>query len=264
MATRLVQNGAVERRTSFAELRVGDSQGDEMALVGYAAQFNTLSSDLGGYREQIAPGAFRRSLASADSDVKCLAQHDPSQILGRQKNGTLTCSEDSRGLKFRCSLNPKSQFHRDIYEAVKSGLLDACSFAFTVGEDGESWDDAEENGVRFARRTLRNVALLDCSVVTFPAYPQGTAVNARSLSVPQYGYKEFFAYAKKRARQLGVIIRGDHAQQVNLDAIDKLNLEEARRIGKQIESDFSAVERQQQADDELQRRMEIAAGRLRK
>lgn len=171
--------GIQQRTLRGTQLRA-ESQGDEMALVGYAATFNTLSQDLGGFREMIAPGAFTRSLA-AGCDCKCLFNHDPSKVLGRMKSGTLTVSEDERGLKFRCELDVASATARDVYAAVKRGDIDECSFAFTLADDGDLWDEStDERGNKFMRRTLRNVNLLDVSAVTYPAYDKGTAVQARS------------------------------------------------------------------------------------
>ena len=152
---------------------------DSMVLEGTAAAYNTLSADLGGFRETIAPGAFDLSLSAPDSDVKMLAQHDPSQILGRQKNGTLKVWADSRGLQFRCTLCAENSMHRDLYALVKAGTLSEMSFAFIVEDGGDSWN----NNTKPATRTLRNVKLLDCSVVTSPAYPTGTAVDARARAV---------------------------------------------------------------------------------
>lgn len=161
-----------------SELRA-ESQGDEMALVGYAALFNSESKDLGGFRETIAPGAFTRSLKAGD-DVKALVNHDPGQLVGRTKNGTLTLAQDDRGLKFRVALNAKSQAHRDLYESIKRGDMDECSFAFRVAEDGEAWAKKKDNGKAYASRTLKDVNLMDVSFVTYPAY-EHTTVGARSL-----------------------------------------------------------------------------------
>ena len=51
-----------------------------MEFTGYAAVFNTFSSDLGGFREQISPGAFTRSLNAAANgqwDVRSLLKLCP-------------------------------------------------------------------------------------------------------------------------------------------------------------------------------------------
>jgi len=171
--------GSIEHRSFAGELRAAKEK--DFVLTGYAASFNTLSRDLGGYKERLAPGCFKRSLA-AGGDVKALFNHDPSKILGRLENGTLSVEEDSRGLKFRCQLNPASQTHRDIYESVKRGDINECSFAFTVnGDGGEDWSEAtDERGQRFIRRTITDCNLLDVSCVTNPAYSGATTVQARS------------------------------------------------------------------------------------
>lgn len=158
------------------ELRA-EGQGDEMAVAGYAALFNHKSQDLGGFKESIAPGAFTRSLKE-NADVKALFNHDPSMILGRTKNGTLSLAQDERGLKWRAVLDPANSQHKNIYSSIKRGDIDECSFAFTVPTDGDTWADAPDGSDYFADRTLKDVDLLDVSAVTYPAY-LGTNVAAR-------------------------------------------------------------------------------------
>jgi len=164
----------IEKRTWRGfELRA-EGQGDEMALVGYAALFNKESKNLGGFREIIAPGAFTRSL-QAGADIKCLFNHDDNQILGRTKNKTLQLSEDQNGLRFRCALDPNNQAHMNLRASVLRRDVDECSFAFSVDEAGQVWSPD------FTQRTLTNVKLFDVSVVAKPAY-NGTSVSARSAA----------------------------------------------------------------------------------
>lgn len=145
-------------------------------LVAYAATYNTLSSDLGGFREKIANGAFDKSLQAGD-DVRALIGHDPNLIVGRTKNGTLRLASDVKGLRTQCTL-PDTSYARDLLESVNRGDISECSFGFTVDDD--SWtdeDDPDERGARIKVRTLRSVRLVDCSYVAYPAYP-GTSVSA--------------------------------------------------------------------------------------
>jgi len=166
----------IEKRFINAELRA-ESQGDEMALVGYASKFNTQSEDLGGFRETVMPGAFARSIREG-ADVKFLKNHDPSLIFGRTKAGNLKLEEDGVGLRFRVVL-PPTQAARDLYTEVKQGLISNCSFAFTARD--QSWEDVRsDNGDMYASRKLMDVDLMDCSAVTYPAY-NSTEVSAREL-----------------------------------------------------------------------------------
>ena len=69
----------LERRlvpARFVETRdaEGDDQGYE--LRGYAAVFDKLSEDLGGFREVIKRGAFKPPLKNGD-DVRLLVNHNP-------------------------------------------------------------------------------------------------------------------------------------------------------------------------------------------
>jgi HK97 family phage prohead protease len=175
-----MSNSKIERRSLVSELRA-ESQGDEMSIAGYAALFNSLSKDLGGFKERIAPGAFTRSLASG-ADVKMLVNHDPSQLLGRSKNGTLKLEQDDRGLKFRCVLNPDVEAHRSIHALIANETMDECSFGFSVPSGGDAWDEAtDEEGRTYQRRTLRDLTLFEISSVVFPAYNE-TSVAARAAA----------------------------------------------------------------------------------
>lgn len=145
-------------------------------LSGYAATFNNLSHDLGGFRETIAPGAFSRSLRS-NADVMALSEHNAHKgILGRTKSGTLRLNEDKVGLRFECDL-PDTQLGRDIAESVGRGDLDSCSFGF-VAKD-QSWDRSTGEAIR----SLIDLDIFDVSIVANPAYPN-TSVALRSLMFP--------------------------------------------------------------------------------
>lgn len=174
----------IEKRilSTASNLRASGS-GDSLVLQGYAAKFNVLSHDLGNYREKIAPGAFTKSIAAGD-DVVCTFNHDPNSVLGRTKSGTLKLAQDDTGLAFRCQLDPNQQAHKDLHAAVKRGDIQDCSFAFQCPEDGCDFAQRgvmEDGKTPCNIRTLRNVTLLDCSVVVHPAYPS-TQVDARRLA----------------------------------------------------------------------------------
>jgi uncharacterized protein len=143
---------------------------DGMHLEGYAALFNSRSENLGGFTETIAPGAFRASLKSRN-DIKLLWNHDTGAVMGSTRSGTLSLTEDERGLRVSATL-PNTTHGRDAAELVKRGDVSGFSFGFSLpGRGGDSWsDDGTE-------RVLKSVRLHEVSLVAFPAYPEtnGTA-----------------------------------------------------------------------------------------
>lgn len=169
-------NNKLETRTALVQVRASE----DFVLEGIAAAYGTTANIGGAYMETIAPGAFTKSLRDG-ADVRCLINHDPNRIVGRTKSGTLTLKDTAKGLAFRCQLDRSNTQHADVYAQVKRGDLDACSFAFTVPEGGDTWTETKDaRGQRMPLRTLRSVRLLDVSVVTYPAYPDGTNVGARA------------------------------------------------------------------------------------
>ena len=143
-------------------------------IVGHAAVFNKLSADLGGWREQIAPGAFAEAIKN--DDIRALWNHDAAIVLGRNTAGTLRLSEDKKGLAIEID-PPDTQAARDLMVSMERGDVDQMSFGFWVKPGGQSWgEDADGQAIR----TLTDVGLFDVSPVTFPAYPQ-TDVAIREL-----------------------------------------------------------------------------------
>ena len=154
------------------QIEVRAVEGDKPMLRGYAAVFNRLSDDLGGFRERIMPGAFKRALAS-NPDVLCLVNHDMRALLGRTMNGTCRVKEDDKGLCFECDL-PNTSAGNDVRELIKRGDMSQCSFGFCVDEDDwDEEDDPENPEEKMICRTIRSVkSLKDVSPVVQPAYPQ--------------------------------------------------------------------------------------------
>jgi HK97 family phage prohead protease len=162
----------LEVRRFPMQLRLTGSD-DEPTLEGHIAVFNQLSDDLGGFREKIAPGAFKESIAV--HDIRALWNHDHDLVLGRNKADTLELKEDDVGLAFK-NRPPLTTWFRDRLLSLKRGDVTGCSFGFFT--DADEWGMAPD-GTRV--RTLLKVTLVEVSPgVTFPAYPQ-TDVAVRSM-----------------------------------------------------------------------------------
>ena len=174
-----------------------DTRSDDngMYIEGYFAVFNSNYEIFSGASESVAPGAFTNTLGG---DIKALCDHDTRLVLGRNKAGTLELREDSHGLWGRITINPNDSDAVNLYERVKRGDVDQCSFGFEiVKEDSEFRDDGS---VHF---TIREVRLYEVSVVTFPAYSE-TSVSARKRDVAEIQKRKLDAWkATTRARLKG-------------------------------------------------------------
>lgn len=160
---------AKEIRTSGAEVRASPDE-NTLRFEGYAARFDNWSEDLGGFREKIAPGAFKNAIQR--DDVRALYNHNSNYVLGRNTSGTLRLYEDELGLRFEVDA-PNASWARDLRESVKRGDVSQCSFSFETVSDEWSRSNGELD-----ERTLKEVRLSDVSIVTYPAY-EATSVSAR-------------------------------------------------------------------------------------
>ncbi len=163
----------LETRSSPAEFRI-DGEGDERKLIGHAAVFDSVSVPLFGFREEVAPGAFKRAIKE-QQDVRALWNHDSNLVLGRTKANTLQLREDDEGLAVEIS-PPQAQWANDMMESVRRGDVDQMSFQFNVIKDEWRTEEGE------MRRRLIDVDLRDVSPVTFPAYTE-TGIQLRSLGL---------------------------------------------------------------------------------
>ena len=165
------KGSGVEFRSTVVELR---AEGDGNTFVGYAAMFNSPSQPL-PFTERIAPGAFSKTLANRKRDVRLYVNHNSDLVLASKRSGTLTLSEDDRGLRVQAEL-PDTTYAADLRALMRAGVVDRMSFGFTVPRGGDKWsDDGRE-------RELREIVLHEVSVVTgFPAYEQ-TQASVRTLN----------------------------------------------------------------------------------
>ncbi len=145
--------------------------GEKLAIEGYFAVFDSNYEIGPGMSESVAPGAFSDTLSG---DIRALINHDTTLVLGRTKAGTLTLKEDNRGLWGHIDINSKDVDAMNLYERVKRGDVDQCSFGFQIREEDT---EIRDNGD--VHWTIKAVDLFEVSCCTFPAY-EATNISARS------------------------------------------------------------------------------------
>lgn len=126
-------------------------------LSGYAAVFDTLSHDLGGWRERIAPGAFAAAMRSSKHPILALYDHTVGHLLASTRAGTLTLSEDKIGLRFTIAL-PDTTLGRDVMALVRRGDLAGASIGFVLDKRATDWVKATGRRSRERDPTSENPA----------------------------------------------------------------------------------------------------------
>lgn len=137
-------------------------------ITGMALRFNRPSEDL-GFIETLD----ERCLDGADmNNVVALVNHDSNQVLGRTgKNLRLNVTDE--GLSFE--IDPvDTSYTRDLMKNMRAGLIDKCSFAFSIAKDGDKWHKRSDG--KYERTVTKIDRLYDVSVVTSPAYEDTEAV----------------------------------------------------------------------------------------
>lgn len=157
-------------RSKATEFQTRDEEG-AMHISGYFAVFNSNYEIAPGMSESIAPGAFDNTLAG---DVRALINHDTTLVLGRTKAHTLDLRQDEHGLWGDITINPNDGDAVNLYERVKRGDVDQCSFGFEIVN--EETDFRDDGSIHW---TIREVNLFEVSACTFPAYEE-TNISARA------------------------------------------------------------------------------------
>ena len=166
------------------QFRAENNDEGKMEIKGYAAVFN--SPETYGYTEVIAPTAFDE----ADmSDVVLRYNHnDTFMVLARTRNNSLKLNVDGTGLFMDAKLQDDITDHKNIFNAIKSKLIDKQSFAFIVAEDEYDYDTDT--------RTITKIGkVYDVSVVDQPFY------NATDVSVARDINNNDFLERRKELRE---------------------------------------------------------------
>lgn len=162
-----------ERRSARGLVEVRADSGQTRTIGGYAAKFNTLSKNLGGFVERIDPGFFAKSEGDGWPDVMARYNHEDEYLLGTTAGATLRLAVDGTGLDYAADL-PAAR--ADVYELVQRGDVTRSSFAFYTFED--DWGLSDQG---FPMRTLLSGQLVDVAPVNTPAYSD-TSTGLRSLA----------------------------------------------------------------------------------
>ncbi|MFC8155861.1 HK97 family phage prohead protease [Streptomyces cinereoruber] len=158
------------------QVRAADEEAGTLAFRGRAIVYDSLSEDMGGWRERIMPGAATRTLG-LNPDVRFLINHDPNLLLARTAAGTASLVEDDAGVLVEADMASVS-YARDLAVSLERGDINQMSFGFWVTADGWAGNTHEVFGIDLDGG--------DVSVVTYPAFA-ATSAELRSAAARQLG-----------------------------------------------------------------------------
>lgn len=172
----------IEYRTATGGAEAGE--GD--SLTGLVTPFNVETTignlDNGGFREQIAPGAFKKTLR--ERDIVLIDAHDTGKPLARtsitEGPGSLLLREEApAGLRMVEAIPVKTTYGEDVLKNARAGVIKGMSFGFEVIKDSWTDDEGRASNAQFGtRRTIHEVRLHEITTTAFPAYTT-TELSAR-------------------------------------------------------------------------------------
>lgn len=194
-----MNTGQIERRMrsipSHFETR---EDGEDLKIEGYFAVFDSNYEICKDLTESIDPGAFSDTLSG---DIRALVDHETRLVLGRTTAGTLELRTDEHGLWGSILINPKDMDAMNLYERVKRGDVNQCSFGFDILEETPERRGDEDHW------TIKKVKLYEVSCCTFPAYEE-TAIIARKRDAEDIRMRSLQAWRAERLKRLEVIRHG--------------------------------------------------------
>ena len=191
MDRNIKQTRSLEMKASKLKTR---EESNELIIEGYFAVFGSVYNMGYGMFEEIAPGAFARTIQ--EDDIRALTNHDTTLVLGRNgKAGTLELKEDEIGLWARIRINPNDSDATNTHARVQRGDVSQCSIGFEIlNEDTEFIGDT-------VKWTIREVKPWEVSVCTFPAYEE-TGVSARRKDFEDMKERRSQAWKEKMLKRL--------------------------------------------------------------
>ena len=129
---------------------------------GYASVWDSVDS----YGDTVARGAFKKTLG-AGRMPKMFFGHSPGRPIGKW----LSAEEDDRGLRVLGELTPGNSDADNVYASLKHGALDGLSIGFF---------DRESEKLESGGRLLREIELIEISVVSLPAEERALVTSVKS------------------------------------------------------------------------------------
>lgn len=159
---------------------------EENKLSGYAVLFDTKSKLMNMYGQEYFTKIGKDSLYVAkNDDMKLLLEHDHTQILAREKNGSLKVFSDDKGIRFEAELG-NSMLQRDVVELVRQGIYTQMSFGVLIDE--QSWEEFSDGP---PVRTITKGQMFEFSVVSSPLFEE-TSVNLMVASDKDTSAESYF------------------------------------------------------------------------
>jgi len=160
-----------ESRTVSLDIELKEER-DRSVVVGYANIFDDIAVIGDWFQEQFKRGAFKKTIK--ESQQIATWNHNPSNLLGRTDNETLSLHEDEVGLRAEITL-PDTTLGRDVLSLVRDSYVDGMSMTFVAMD--EVWD----NNKKPPLRTVRQARLFEVALVTEPAFPGTFVLDARGV-----------------------------------------------------------------------------------
>lgn len=186
-----VEKESIEIKSSIKAYNDDEEDKDYGTFEGYGSVFG--NKDLGN--DVIESGAFAKSLKKRKpQNVKLLYQHKSDMPIGVFDE----IREDDHGLVVKGRLALKTQAGAEAYELLKMGALDGLSIGFRVNPKEVSYDK------RGNKRIIKEVDLMEVSLVTFPMNPQATvrSVKGEDITIREWekGLRDAFQLSRSEAK----------------------------------------------------------------
>jgi len=202
-----------------SEIKAYDDEDEDKnygTFEGYGSVFG--NKDLGN--DVIEAGAFAKSLKRRKpKNVKLLYQHKSDMPIGVFDE----IKEDEHGLVVKGRLALKTQAGAEAYELLKMGALDGLSIGFRVNPKEVSYDK------RGNKRIIKEVDLMEVSLVTFPMNPQATvrSVKGEEISIREWenGMRDAFSLSRSEAKMAAKAVTdafGQREVDSNVELVDAI------------------------------------------
>lgn len=143
---------------------------DEGKFDGYASTFGNV--DLGN--DIVATGAFAKTISINGGVVPILDSHDPTAQIGWNESAV----EDRRGLKVFGALDLNIQRAKERHSLMRTAKQLGAKMGLSIGYHTIK---SEPHNVKPDVRVLKELNLLEYSVVTFPMNPKASITRVKAI-----------------------------------------------------------------------------------